>query len=343
MPDDKLDLSATDLDSSVSSTTDGSQAMTNGANGHASVVQDPGNPVDVPGSAKSEKARPVKPKAQGGKSSAGKAANGAKSNGSKIPKDKRSPKSKASDEKASGIPDSPLRVDDRLPDFVEVGAGTAVAPSSEDLALSSSETVASQAASSPKRVAPISFSTTMPEDGESIDRNHRDARNFVRDNLASVILGLVSICLAAALVVTMLELGNRNSQLAAKNALESARTSALAAARTYSVEIASYNYQHLDQDFAAVAANSTPSWRRTYTQASSALKSILVKYNSSAQATLLSAGLVSATTIRAVAVVFLQQTVTNATTKRPSSSNSQLEITLDYSNGKWLIDDVTLF
>ncbi len=339
MPDDKLDHPAPGVDSSIASTTEGSQTMTNGTNGHASVVQDPLNAIYVLGSAKSDKVRPPKAKAQRHKSSAGKAPNGAKSNGSKIPKDKRSQKSKASNGKANEISDAPLTGDDRLPDLVDAAATPTVASSqSEDLAPSSYEAapLPVQAAPSAQAAAPISFSTTMPEDGESIVRKHRDARHFVRDNLASLILGLISICLAVALVVTMLE-------LTSKNALESARTSALAAARNYSVEIASYNYQHLNQDFGAVMADSTPSWQRDYSQASNDIKSILVKFDSSAQATILSAGLVSATTTRAVAVVFLEQTITNSEQRTPSSTRSQIEMTLDYSKGKWLIDDVTLF
>ncbi len=159
----------------------------------------------------------------------------------------------------------------------------------------------------------------------------------------SLSLGFVAVCLAAALVVTMLQLGNRNSQLASKNSLENGRASALAAARTYSTEIASYDYHHLDQDFAIVKANSTPSFQQSYDKSTSVLKTILVRFNSSAKATILSAGLVSATSTRAVVVVFLVQTITNTTHRTPSSSRSQLQMTLDYLNGKWLIDDVTVF
>ncbi len=346
MSEDKPDLPAIDLSSLARSVTEGSQAITNGSNGHVLAARGPASSVDLLGPAKPDEVRPLKTKTQGDKSSAGKAPNCTKSSGSKVPKDKRSSKSKTSNERANGTADSPLTGEDRLPDFVDVAAATSVALSSEDLAPSSPETLAlpvEAAPPSPGPAAPIPFSTTMPEGGESTRGNHGDARNFVRDNLASVILGVVSICLAVALVVTMLELGNRNSQLAAKNGLETARTAALAAARTYSVEIASYNYQHLNQDFGAVMADSTPSWQRDYGQASNALKSILVKFDSSAQATILSAGLVSVTTTRAVAVVFLEQTITNTEQRTPSSSRSQLEMTLDYSNGKWLIDDVTLF
>ncbi len=374
MSDDKPDHAAPDLGSSALFATHGSQVITNGNNGHDPVASDPENTVEILRAAKPDKVRSGKPKAQGYKSSAGKGGDGTKSNGSKGPKEKRPSKSKTSKEigtvdgakdashrmpesvmpesvmpesvmpesvmpesvkPASVMPESVLellKVKDPVPDL---GDGGARPP----------ETLGSpvRQPASPGSSSPISFSNTIPEEGERNRQSNRDAKSFVRTNVVSLSLGMVAVCLAVALVVTMLELGIRNSQLAAKNALETARTTALAAARTYSVELASYSYQHLDQDFAAVMADSTPSWQQSYSKASSALKSILIRFNSSAQATLLSAGLVTATTTRAVAVVFLEQTVTNATQKKPSSSRTQLEMTLDYSHGKWLIDDVTVF
>jgi Mce-associated membrane protein len=160
-------------------------------------------------------------------------------------------------------------------------------------------------------------------------------RRIFVDSFVAVVLGVVAIGLAVALALTMLHLSDNNS-------LDSARTSALATARTYSVELAGYNYLHLDQDFAVVLSHSTPSFQHSFSQSSDALKSTLVKYHASAQATVVAAGLVSASTSRAVALVFLDQTVTNSTQSRPTTDRSQVEITLVRSGGRWLIDQVTL-
>jgi Mce-associated membrane protein len=160
-------------------------------------------------------------------------------------------------------------------------------------------------------------------------------RRLVVGNFPATVLGIVAIGLAVALVLAMQQLGNRS-------ALDNARVSALAAAKTYSVEIAGYDYRHLDADFGVVLANSTPSFRRTFTQSSNALKSTLTKYHARASAKVVSAGLVSASTSQAVALVFLDQSVMNSAQKSPTTDRSQVEITLDYSGGKWLIDQVTL-
>jgi Mce-associated membrane protein len=344
MFDDTLDDPVQTPESSVPSPTDGSRAMTNGSNGHSSEAQDLATPTDGIGSEKSEKARSSKLKAQADKSSGEKASNGHKSNGSKAAKSqKASAKSKPSKEK--GLLDGPSAEPGHVP-----SSSVPDAPDREDLGNSSEDNEASsndvlqtppaQAASLPSPDSPISFSTIAPQNDGPEPVGNDGAKSFVRANLVTLVLGFVAVCLAVALVVTMLQLGNRNSQLASKNALEIARSSALAAARTYTVDIASYNYQNLDQDFAAVEANSTPSFQQSYSKSSSALKAILIRYKSSARATVLSAGVVSGTATRVVVVVFLVQTVTNTSLKTPSQTPSQISMNLVHSNGRWLIDNV---
>jgi Mce-associated membrane protein len=161
------------------------------------------------------------------------------------------------------------------------------------------------------------------------------ARQWVASHLPTTLVGVVAVALAVALILTLLALGNKSS-------LDSARTSALSAARADAVKLAGYDYRHLDRDFGAVVADSTPSFRRKFTQAGDALKNTLSKYHAIAVAHVVSAGLVSATTSRAVALVFLTQKVTNSTQKNSTSDRSQVEITLVRSGGRWLIDQVNL-
>ncbi len=146
---------------------------------------------------------------------------------------------------------------------------------------------------------------------------------------------IVIVALVVGLALSLSALGNRN-------ALASSRASALSAARTYSVELASYNYRDLSRDFSAVAANSTPSFRRTFAESSDALKSTLSRYKATAVASVVSAGVVSASTSRAVVLVFLDQKIANSTQTKPTTDRSQVEITLAASGGRWLIDKVTL-
>ena len=135
--------------------------------------------------------------------------------------------------------------------------------------------------------------------------------------------------------MSLLALSNQDSQA-------SSRASALAAAKTDAVQLASYDYRNLDHGFATVVADSTPSFRRSFTQSSNALKATLTKYKATADATVVSAGLVSSSASGAVALVFLTQKIENSTQTKPTTDRSQVQITLVKSGSRWLIDQVTL-
>jgi Mce-associated membrane protein len=160
-------------------------------------------------------------------------------------------------------------------------------------------------------------------------------RRALRANLKLVLLGIVTVGLAVALVLTGLSLSNRNS-------LEKARSSALASAKTYGVEIGSYSYKTLDHDFGQVVSNSTSSFGSHYAQASAALKATLLKYHASSKATVVAAGIVSATTTTATVMVFLDQNVTNTVQKGTTTDRTQVEINEVLQNGKWRISNVTI-
>jgi Mce-associated membrane protein len=147
----------------------------------------------------------------------------------------------------------------------------------------------------------------------------------------AVVMGVV----IALLTVTQLSLNSDNS-------LDNARTSALGAAESYAVDLASYDYRHLDQNFGKVLAESTPSFKKSFTQSSVGLQSALKRYDATASAKVVAAGLLSATASRAVAVVFLDQTDESTTQKNKPTTESRMEITLVRSGSRWLINQVSL-
>ncbi len=160
-------------------------------------------------------------------------------------------------------------------------------------------------------------------------------RSWVGSN---ILLSIITVALVDAVVFLSLSQLSLNST----NSLNSARASALAAAKSYAVELASYNYQHLEQDFGKVLAESTPTFKQDFNQSTAALKTALTRYDASASANVVAAGLVSATTSRAVVLVFLNQTVDNTLQRSKSTTESRVEITLLRSGGHWLIDQVSL-
>lgn len=152
----------------------------------------------------------------------------------------------------------------------------------------------------------------------------------------------VGVVVVAALAVVLITLVAARDRINADNALNSARTTALSAARAYSVEVASYDYHHLAEDFQQVEQHSTPAFRATFSQSSQTLNSVLTRYGAIASARVLAVGLESASTSRAVADVFIDQTVTNTTQKAPTTDQSRVEITLVRLHGRWLIDQLKL-
>jgi Mce-associated membrane protein len=161
-------------------------------------------------------------------------------------------------------------------------------------------------------------------------------RSWVRSNLLLSSLAVALVVAVVFLTMTRLSLNNENS-------LNSARTSAAAAAHSYAVDLASYNYKDLNQDFGKVLGESTPTFKQAFNQSTEALKTSLTRYDASASANVVAVGLLSATTSRAVALVFLNQTVNNTLQKnKPSTTESRVEITLLRSGGRWLIDQVSL-
>ena len=198
--------------------------------------------------------------------------------------------------------------------------------------------------SAPATEEPVTTATEDPdgEAGRSEEAGQPDgpatppsAKRWMRSNTALAGGCLLVAALTVALILSLLALTNQDAQAAA-------RASALTAARTYAVQLASYDYRDLNRNFATVAGESTPSFRRSFTESSDALKATLAKYKATAGATVVSAGLVSSGTSQAVALVFLTQKIANATQTKPTTDRSQVQISLVKSGGRWLINQVTL-
>ena len=117
--------------------------------------------------------------------------------------------------------------------------------------------------------------------------------------------------------------------------------SAIAAAKSYAVEFGSYDYRHLDADFAKVAAHLTPSSRSPTSQSSSKLKPAIEQVKGVAVGTVRAAGLVSATDTTALVAVFLDQKVTTSQSSTPRIDRNRLLVSLVKSGDTWLISKLT--
>ncbi len=91
--------------------------------------------------------------------------------------------------------------------------------------------------------------------------------------------------------------------------------------------MAGYDYRHLSQDFGKVEAESTASFKKTFKSSSSSLSKVLKQYHAVATAKVLTAGIVSLNSTKAVVLLFVNQTVANTTQKTPVD-DSQIKVTM---------------
>jgi hypothetical protein len=117
--------------------------------------------------------------------------------------------------------------------------------------------------------------------------------------------------------------------------------SAVTAARSYAGEFGSYDYRHLDADFAKVAAHLTPQFKTSYIASSSKLKPAIEQVKGVAVGSVRAAGLVSATDTTALVAVFLDQKVTTSQSSTPRIDRNRLLVSLVKSGDTWLISKLT--
>jgi Mce-associated membrane protein len=145
---------------------------------------------------------------------------------------------------------------------------------------------------------------------------------------------VVIVGLAVALIVSQVQLSNQNS-------LNADRTSAVAAAKGFAHDVATYSYRHLHRDFGRVESESTPKFRHTFTQSSGSLSKVLVQYKAVATAKVLRAGVASISSSKAVVLLFVDQSVRNSA-QGVSKDTNRIEVTLVRSSGRWMLEDLKL-
>jgi hypothetical protein len=146
---------------------------------------------------------------------------------------------------------------------------------------------------------------------------------------------LVIAILLGALIFTVLKVRDQDSQ-------NSLRSSAQSAASTYGIYLSSYDYKNLTGPNSAwdeVEKHATAKFRRDFETTSTNLSKLLGQYNATASGKIVAVGLESVNSSRAVALLFIDQTVTN-TVQKPNSVTQPLrvELTMVHQNGRWLID-----
>ncbi len=124
-----------------------------------------------------------------------------------------------------------------------------------------------------------------------------------------------------------------------EHALDRARDNGLAAAASGLPTVLTYDYRHLEEDFARAESLLTPRFRKEYDDTTAKqVEPLAAKYKATSTADVTAAAVVDAQVDRVVVLVFVNQAVTNSNLSAPRLDRSRINVTVVRSGDRWLID-----
>jgi Mce-associated membrane protein len=139
-------------------------------------------------------------------------------------------------------------------------------------------------------------------------------------------------------------LGWRAHDTSGGGSVEAARHNGLAAARNATRLVFSYDYRHLDKDFAAGKAVTTGTFAGDYARTTSKLvDDVAARYKAVVVADVSDAAVISASDNRVVTLVFLNQRSTSSLAAGEKITQSRITMVLVRKGGSWLVAEVKAF
>jgi Mce-associated membrane protein len=192
--------------------------------------------------------------------------------------------------------------------------------------------------STPDVLAPsrseILSSADAPADLPGVD----DAKSRPRRRRTpAVIPAVLLFCLVAVLAACLLAaLTTRRDR-----APVAAGDAAAAAARTSAATILSYDYRHLDSDFATASALTTGSFRSDYQATTTkAVSQLATQTKAVVVAKVAAVGVVSSSTDRATLLLFVDQTTTSNRLSSAKTDLVRVQMTMSRVGGRWLVSSL---
>jgi Mce-associated membrane protein len=159
---------------------------------------------------------------------------------------------------------------------------------------------------------------------------------------ASLVVALVVLVVLLAVLAGFL--GARSVSSRAEGPVGDARRDALAAARNAARLVFSYDYRHLEKDFAAGKAVTTGTFAADYQRTTSRLvDDVAAKYKAVVVADVSDAAVVTAGKNRVVTIIFLNQQSTSTLKASQEITQSRITMVMVRKNGQWLVSEVKAF
>lgn len=130
-------------------------------------------------------------------------------------------------------------------------------------------------------------------------------------------------------------------QLSHREHRSSVNEQALAAGRQIAVDMAAYDYRHLEQDYKRVEREATGQFLKEFRSTAEGLQDLILKARAVATAEVESAAVLEATDVVATVLVAVKRTVENARTPAGGqTSYFGVRMTLRHVDGRWLASQV---
>jgi Mce-associated membrane protein len=147
--------------------------------------------------------------------------------------------------------------------------------------------------------------------------------------------------LVAAVVVAVVLVGWLALRLRDDRAATVAREQAVAAARLHAPEILSYDYRHLDQDFAKAQEHLTGKFKEDYARTTvTVVKPVAVDDKAVVEARVVAASTIWARPGEAQVLLFVNQQTVTAKSKGPRVDLNRVRMTLRRTERGWLVSNV---
>lgn len=156
---------------------------------------------------------------------------------------------------------------------------------------------------------------------------------------------VVALLVALVLVLAGLTafLAQRSVSTRGGGGVEDARHDGLQAARSAARLVFSYDYRHLDKDFAAGKAQTTGKFADQYGTTTPKLVEVAKTYKAVVAADVSDAAVITASTGKVVVLVFVNQQSTSTLAAAPKITQSRVTMTMLHRHGRWLVSDVHAF
>jgi Mce-associated membrane protein len=178
----------------------------------------------------------------------------------------------------------------------------------------------------------------------SEDADRKDRMQLIVTGLAS----LVVMSLVALLVVTLLwQTGTGGSKAGDRAiALAAAGKAADKAARAAVVEMTSYDYKTVNQDFSWVGDAGTTKFQKHYREVSKPIMKLVVQLKAKATGTVIASAPLPQDADHVTVLLFVDQAISNPGTGStgPQRGLDQPRVTMQMvrQHGRWLVDEVSL-